>query len=55
MSSTLREKRYVYNYSGDYITCTVYWYDLNTIPDMVSAGWSLTGTYYGFVTFRKDF
>lgn len=54
MSTVLRKKKYVYNYFGDYITCTVYWYDLDTIPDMVSAGWSLTGTYHNCVTFRKD-
>lgn len=55
MIDVSREKKYVYNYSGDYITCIVYGYDLHTIPDMVSLGWTLTGTFYDCVTFRKDF
>lgn len=55
MIEVSREKKYVYNYSRDYITCTVYGYDLNTIPDMITLGWTLTGTFYDCVTFRKDF
>lgn len=55
MSADVREMKYVYTYYSYYVTCKVYGYDLNVIHDMVSAGWTLTGTYYDCVTFSKVF
>ena len=46
----------IYNYT-EYETatiCKVYNYDLDTVKEMGLKGWVLTGTYYGFLTFRKD-
>lgn len=34
--------------------CKVYNYNLDTVKEMELNGWTLTGTYYGFLTFRKD-
>lgn len=54
MSSVKREKRYVYSYNRTSVICSVYGYDFDTIPEMVSDGWVLCGTYYECLTFRKD-
>lgn len=41
----------------DLETCTiakVYNYTLDTSKEFEKDGWTLTGTFYGFLTFRKD-
>ncbi len=38
-------------------TCTiakVYNYTFDTVKEMESSGWKITGTFYRFLTFRKD-
>lgn len=45
--------RYVYDEHDGYNFCSVYNYTLDTIPEMIEKGWTLTGTYYGFLTFRR--
>ena len=47
-------KRYVYIEFDTGTICRVYNYDLDTVKEMESEGWMLTGTYYGFLSFRKD-
>ena len=50
----MKAKRYVYEERKDVLIAHVYNYDLNTAKEMESRGWTLTGTFYGFLTFRKD-
>ena len=47
-------KRYVYEEYSTVTVCKVYDYDMDTAREMKADGWTLTGTYYGFLTFRKD-
>lgn len=47
-------KKFIYIESETAIFCRVYNYDLDTVKEMELNGWVLTGTYYGFLTFRKD-
>ena len=50
----MKAKRYVYEEMENVLIAYVYNYDLNTAKEMESQGWTLTGTYYGFLSFRKD-
>lgn len=47
------EKR-IYNEYETSTICTVYNYNMDTVKKMEFDGWVLTGTYYGFLTFRKS-
>ena len=47
-------ERYVYEKREGYEFCIVYNYTLDTVPEMESLGWTLTGTYSRFLTFRID-
>lgn len=33
---------------------SVYNYTMDTVKEWKEKGWVLTGTYYGFLTFRRD-
>ena len=46
--------RYLYEERNGYEFCRVYNYTLDTAPEMKANGWTLTGTYYGFLTFRRE-
>ena len=50
----MKAKRYVYEERKNVLIVHVYNYDLNTVKEMEVKGWTLTGTYYSFLTFRKD-
>lgn len=50
----MKAKRYVYEERKNVLIAHVYNYDLNTAKEMKSQGWTLTGTFYGFLSFRKD-
>ena len=50
----MKAKRYIYEERKDVLIAKVYNYDLNTAKEMEAQGWTLTGTFYSFLTFRKD-
>lgn len=50
----MKAKRYVYEERENALIAHVYNYDLDTKKEMEAQGWTLTGTFYGFLTFRKD-
>ena len=52
--NNMKEKRYIYEERKNVLIAKVYNYDLNTAKEMEAQGWTLTGTFYGFLTFRKD-
>lgn len=47
-------KRYIITELETSTICQVYNYDMDTLKEMEAKGWVLEGTYYGFLTFRKD-
>ena len=50
----MKAKRYVYEERENALIAHVYNYDLDTKKEMEAQGWTLTGTFYSFLTFRKD-
>ena len=52
--NNMKAKRYEYEEREDVLIAYVYNYDLNTAKEMEAQGWTLTGTFYGFLSFRKD-
>ena len=50
----MKAKRYVYEERENALIAHVYNYDLDTKKEMEDRGWTLTGTFYSFLTFRKD-
>lgn len=46
-------KRYIYEERKNVLIAKVYNYDLNTVKEMEAQGWTLTGTYYTFLSFQK--
>ena len=52
--NNMKAKRYVYEERENVLIAHVYNYDLNTAKEMEAQGWTLTGTFYGFLSFRKD-
>lgn len=50
----MKEKRYIFEERKDVLIAHVYNYDLDTVKEMEVQGWTLTGTFHGFLTFRKD-
>ena len=52
--NNMKAKRYIYEERKNVLIAKVYNYDLNTAKEMEAQGWTLTGTFYGFLTFRKD-
>ena len=52
--NNMKAKRYIYEERKNVLIAKVYNYDLNTAKEMEAHGWTLTGTFYGFLTFRKD-
>ena len=52
--NNMKAKRYIYEERKNVLIAKVYNYDLNTVKEMEAQGWTLTGTFYSFLTFRKD-
>lgn len=50
----MKAKRYLYEERENALIAYVYNYDLDTKKEMEAQGWTLTGTFYSFLSFRKD-
>ena len=50
----MKAKRYIFEEMENVLIAYVYNYDLNTAKEMEAQGWTLTGTFYSFLTFRKN-
>lgn len=47
-------EKVIYKKSYDCEHASVYNYTMDTIKEWKEKGWILTGTYYQFLTFRRD-
>ena len=48
-------EKVIYEKRSDCEVASVYNYTMDTINEWKEKGWILTGTYYHFLTFRRDF